>query len=591
DFGIRIEDKEGNFIGVMKVVLNIKELINIIKGPELIETLKDNNRVERMLITKDGRIIYSTQSHKFLGKVPDEFLSNFKKDRTGSFIAETITKEKGEKLFSYARSNFRGLDWILILEHETKGIFAPIAKLRDVIFIIALAVTVFAILISLVFSRSITKPVTKLRDAAIKIGMGNLDTLVEVKSKDEIGQLASSFKKMTEDLQETTVSKDYVDNIIKNMNDSLVVITPDGIIKTANKATLNLLGYIEDEIFNQPIGIIFANKLMSNNKWLTNLMQKRYISNVETTYLSKDGKNIPVIFSGSVMHDNKGKVQGIICVAVDITERKWAEEQLQRYASNLKESNEDIKNFAYIVSHDLRAPLINIKGFSNELSYSIREGSNLFKKYLYLFDEKEKAELKDVFEKEVPEALKFISNSVNRMDELINAILKLSRIGRRELKIQTINMGTVVQSILESLAHQIEQKNIRVTVGALPEVIADRISVEQIIGNILDNALKYLVPGRPGEIEITADHGHEETIFQIRDNGRGIAKEDTQKVFDIFRRLGKQDVPGEGMGLAYVKTMIRRHGGRIWCDSELGKGTSFSFTIPNKTGSKDQGSA
>src|SRR4030042_226244 len=154
--------------------------------------------------------VYSIRDLEFLGKVSDEFLSHFKKDRTGSFIAEAITKEKGEKLFSYARSNFRGLDWILILEHETKEIFAPINELRNGILIISLAITIFAILTSFLFSSSITKPITKLRDAAIRIGKGNLDTRIDVTSKDEIGQMASSFNKMSEDLKETTTSIEYL---------------------------------------------------------------------------------------------------------------------------------------------------------------------------------------------------------------------------------------------------------------------------------------------------------------------------------------------------------------------------------------------
>jgi signal transduction histidine kinase len=103
--------------------------------------------------------------------------------------------------------------------------------------------------------------------------------------------------------------------------------------------------------------------------------------------------------------------------------------------------------------------------------------------------------------------------------------------------------------------------------------------MEQIMGNILGNAVKYLDSSRPGQIEVTAKADNGETVFSIRDTGRGIAQEDMGKVFAPFRRAGKQDTPGEGMGLAYVQTLVRRHGGRIWCESELGKGTTFTFSI------------
>jgi signal transduction histidine kinase len=143
-----------------------------------------------------------------------------------------------------------------------------------------------------------------------------------------------------------------------------------------------------------------------------------------------------------------------------------------------------------------------------------------------------------------------------------------------------VDMEALVQVALEILAHQIEERQVKVSVGPLPEVVADRASTEQILGNLLGNAVKYLDPDRAGEIEITAERDHDETTFHIRDNGRGIAGEDMDKVFAPFRRAGKQDVPGEGMGLPYVQTLVRRHGGRIWCESQPGKGSTFYFTIP-----------
>jgi signal transduction histidine kinase len=187
----------------------------------------------------------------------------------------------------------------------------------------------------------------------------------------------------------------------------------------------------------------------------------------------------------------------------------------------------------------------------------------------------------------VPEALSFIDASVTRMDHFINALLKLSRLGRRELDLEFINMNILLHDTLETLAHQIEQRQVQVTIGSMPPVMADRTSMEQILGNILNNAIIYLEPDRPGRIEITGERNKDETIFRIRDNGRGIAQEDMDKVFAPFRRAGRQDVPGEGMGLAYVQALVRRHDGRIWCESELGMGTTFTFTIPNHRGKGD----
>ena len=263
----------------------------------------------------------------------------------------------------------------------------------------------------------------------------------------------------------------------------------------------------------------------------------------------------------------------------ELRERKQAEGRLKTYSEDLLRINEELKNFVYIVSHDLRAPLVNIKGFSHELGQAVKEFSPLLEKHLVRFDDGEKQRLEGLLKKEIPEALGFIGSSIMRMDALINSILKLSRLGRNELKPELVDTESVVHALLKSLAHQIDMHNVQITIGTLPEIIIDRTAIEHIFGNILDNALKYLESTRPGKIEVTSERNAEEAIFSIRDNGRGIAKDDIPKIFDLFRRAGKQDVPGEGMGLAYVKTLVRRHGGRIWCESEPGAGTTFSFTI------------
>ncbi len=268
----------------------------------------------------------------------------------------------------------------------------------------------------------------------------------------------------------------------------------------------------------------------------------------------------------------------------ELAERKRAEEHLQRYAAELERSNEEVKNFAYIVSHDLRVPLVNLKGYTSELQSALGVIGTQFDAALPHLNDEARSDVAMALHEDVPEALEFITNSVSRMDGFINAVLILSRLGRRELKPEALDMEALVQINLENLSHQIQERGITVTVGSLPEVVADRTSMEQIVGNILGNAVKYLDPDRPGEIEINAERNHQETIFRIRDTGRGIAKDDMHKVFAPFRRAGKQDTPGEGMGLAYVQTLVRRHGGRIWCESEPGKGTTFIFAIANPSG-------
>jgi len=165
------------------------------------------------------------------------------------------------------------------------------------------------------------------------------------------------------------------------------------------------------------------------------------------------------------------------------------------------------------------------------------------------------------------------------MDRQINAVLTLSRVGHREFSIGSVDMNKLLSDVLANQTHRIEAGDVRVDVEKLPNVMTDRMAMEQIIGNLLDNALKYLDPLRPGRISISADHVDRETRFEIQDNGMGIAHDDVENVFKIFRRLGSDKVSGEGVGLSYAQANVRRLGGRIWCRSEVGAGSTFIFTV------------
>ncbi|HPA71235.1 MAG TPA: HAMP domain-containing sensor histidine kinase, partial [Spirochaetota bacterium] len=165
-------------------------------------------------------------------------------------------------------------------------------------------------------------------------------------------------------------------------------------------------------------------------------------------------------------------------------------------------------------------------------------------------------------------------------DGLINAILKLSRLGRRELKVEAMDLNGIAEGIIGSLEHQIKEKGIDMELAKLPALESDRISMEQVLGNLIDNAVKYLDPGRRGRITVSGEESEGWVTIRVSDNGRGIAAEDIPRAFELFRRVGRQDVPGEGMGLAYVQALLKRLGGRIWCESSPGVGSTFCFSVP-----------
>lgn len=259
--------------------------------------------------------------------------------------------------------------------------------------------------------------------------------------------------------------------------------------------------------------------------------------------------------------------------------KELLEERIQQRTKNLEIANKEIKTFVYMVSHDLQTPLINIKGFAGELHSSIEDIHKIIHTVKQHCSAEHQQQLQKNFNEDIPEALDFIETSVVKINNLTQAVLKLSRLGRKELHFQEINTNSIVKNSLKSLAFQIEQKNIQVIVHSLPPIVADEISIQQIFDNILTNAIGYLDTERQGIIEIKSGKEAQRTLFFIEDNGPGISEEDQKKIFNAFQRCGQQDIPGEGMGLTYVRSLVRRHGGEIYCSSRPGKGSVFSFFI------------
>jgi hypothetical protein len=255
--------------------------------------------------------------------------------------------------------------------------------------------------------------------------------------------------------------------------------------------------------------------------------------------------------------------------------------------ADLTEANEEIQRFAYIVSHDLRSPLVNIMGFTSELE--------ALRKDIFAQIEKLKADLAllsaaaamegaDVEQlgQDFDEAIRFIKSSIGNMDRLINAVLKLSREGRRQFMPETINVKELFESISQTVAHRAGEMGANLIIGELPAVESDRLALEQIFANLVDNALKYGRPEEPLRIEINGRVSATQAIYEVKDNGRGIDPRDHQRVFELFRRAGTQDRPGEGIGLAHVRALLRRLGGSTGLTSDLGKGSTFTVTLPRR---------
>ncbi|RDE09989.1 sensor histidine kinase [Pelagibacterium lacus] len=266
--------------------------------------------------------------------------------------------------------------------------------------------------------------------------------------------------------------------------------------------------------------------------------------------------------------------------AVEILNRDL-EDRVAERTVDLMRANEEVQRFAYIVTHDLRAPLVNIMGFTSELDAALDPVNALVDQYPEDSDDPIVVAARQTATEDLPEAIGFIRSSTRKMDGLINAILKISREGRRELKAERIDLQALVESAVAAVHHQIDESGgeARIDLPA-PPIFTDRLALEQILGNILDNAIKYRHPDRPIHIDVDGrQESNGRIVISIRDNGRGIPGEDHDRVFELFRRSGNPDVPGEGIGLAHVRIMARNLGGDITLQSNPDHGTTFIVTI------------
>ncbi|MGQ3684063.1 MAG: sensor histidine kinase [Candidatus Loosdrechtia sp.] len=407
--------------------------------------------------------------------------------------------------------------------------------------------------------RSTAKSIRELKKGTEIIGNGNLNYRIRLQSKDELGQLALSFNKMTESLQKTTISRDYSDSIIQSIIGGLIILSPDWNIKDVNNATCEMLGYEENELIGTSIDKILAEVSKFKREGMKDLTDNGFVKNAEGVFLSKDGGHIPVLFSGSVMH-NSGTVSGMVFVVLDITEQKRIGAKQIQLLSELKSANRELNDFAYVVSHDLKAPLRSISSLAGWIV----------------------SDYGDRFDDEGKKQMDLLINRVHRMNALIEGILQYSRAGRVKEEKGEMNLNTIVKNVIDLIN---PPKNIEITIqNELPVISCESICIEQVFQNLLSNAVKYT--DKPeGKIQIACCREGSYWRFSIADNGPGIEEKYFEKIFQIFQKLKSRDeVEGTGIGLSIVKKIVGMYGGKVWLESKVGYGSTFFFTLPVHSG-------
>ncbi|MBN3039979.1 MAG: PAS domain S-box protein [Candidatus Omnitrophica bacterium] len=422
---------------------------------------------------------------------------------------------------------------------------------------IEISIGVVGFFASLFLSKLITRNIYKLQKGTKEIAAGNFDTRIDIKSKDEIGQLADSFNSMAEDLQKKTVSKEYVDNIIASMAETLIIIDSNLRIIGVNRSLCQLLGYSEKELIGESIKKICCTYNSSFNLAdMQDHILKGDLKNFEVNYLCSDTRTIPMLLSLSLMKDKTGQTKYIICTARDITERKVVEEKI-------KEVAEMKSKLTSMVSHELRTPMAAIKtGISIVLDGLAGE-----------------------INEEQRDILDTSRRNVDRLARLINDVLDFQKLesGKVEFNFLENNINEAVREVHKAMASVAAKKNLQLILEldeSIAPAVFDRDKILQVLSNLVNNAIKFTKEGR---IAITTRQLNNELRVEVADTGIGIKYEDLPRTFSSFEQIQRPaggEEAGSGLGLAISKEIIEAHGGRIWVESELGIGSTFYFALP-----------
>jgi PAS domain S-box-containing protein len=367
--------------------------------------------------------------------------------------------------------------------------------------------------------------------------------------------------------------------ITENAGDVIWIMDIDkGKFTYVSPSVLKLRGYTSEEVLNQPVSEVLTPEsyqyILENLGTRIELFSKgddsMRVMVHEVDQVCKDGSIIHTEVVTTLMTDEQGRVNEILGVSRDITERKLAQQEIARLNEELEQritertselliSNKELEAFTYSVSHDLRAPLRAINGFS----------SILIKEYGSALDS------------EAKRMLNIICDNVKKMDRLITDLLAFSRLSRSEINLLRPKMKSIVNAAIDSNSPEEDRKSISFIVHDLPDVPCDPTLIGQVWGNLISNAIKFTSPRIERIIEISAERVGKMIVYEIKDNGVGFNPKYKDKLFEVFQRLHKMDeFEGSGVGLAIVKRIVNRHGGKVEAEGEEGEGATFRFSLP-----------
>jgi PAS domain S-box-containing protein len=359
-------------------------------------------------------------------------------------------------------------------------------------------------------------------------------------------------------------SERWLAAVLRGIGDAVMTVDAEGLVRSMNPQAEVLTGWRQQDAIGQSI-----DRVLSLDDEPPAEALSPHPGDGERVLCTQHGQRLPIEMTASAIVDEREGDVGTVIIFRNISQRKAMERALIQQAEELSRSNEELQRFAYVVSHDLRSPL-NVVGMSL---------SALQHTYAERLDERGR---------------RFIergNQSVRRMGQLIDDLLSYARVQSQAAPLEPIAAGEVLQTAVENLEAAITENSAQISHDPLPQVLADRTQLLQLLQNLLSNAITYRRE-EPPHIHIAAQSADEGWLFRVQDNGVGIAGEEHERIFEMFHRVASQKHrPGTGIGLATCKRIVERHGGRIWVKSQLGQGSTFFFTLPRApaTPAKDNG--
>lgn len=364
----------------------------------------------------------------------------------------------------------------------------------------------------------------------------------------------------------------YQANLLQNVSDAIIASDPDFKITNWNQAAESLYGWCADEVIGRPVNEILCTEYADNTpEQVLRQFQEQGIWRGEVMQKHKDGTTLNILASVSMIKDNASKIVGVVAANRDITERKQVEEEIRRLNEELEQrviertaqleaANKELEAFAYSVSHDLRAPLRAIDGYTRMLQ----------------------EDYESALDANGQRICGVVREQARRMNQLIDDLLTFSRLSRVQLQTTLLDMQQLAALVFDELTVLENEERIEFRLNALPPALGDHTLIRQVWQNLFSNALKFSSKRERAVIEVRGWQEGHEIVYSVRDNGAGFEPEYAHRLFGVFQRLHNEaEFPGTGVGLAIVQRIIYRHGGRVWLEGQPDQGATVYFALPH----------